>query len=157
MITVLIGVAGAGKTTIGRALARATGARFLEGDELHPPENVAKMARGEPLDDRDRAPWLEAIAKEIDAAIARGEDLVVACSALKRAYRDVLRRPETRFVLLEVPADEAKKRVASRVGHFFPPELVQSQTETLEEADAGTSRVDATLPVERVVGEIAGR
>ncbi len=145
-----MGVAGAGKSTVGEALARALGWPFVEGDALHPPANVAKMRRGEPLDDADRAPWLRAIADEIRAR----PDAVVACSALREAYRAALRvRPDVRFVFLDVPRALLDERLAKRRGHFMPPTLLASQLATLERpADAVT--VDGAQPVAAQVATI---
>jgi carbohydrate kinase (thermoresistant glucokinase family) len=108
---------------------------MLEGDSFHPPANVAKMAAGTPLTDEDRWPWLRAIAAAIDAYRARGENVVVACSALRRAYRDVLigDRPDVRLVYLKGSRELIARRLAERKGHFMPPELLDSQFATLEE------------------------
>ncbi|MBL8907081.1 MAG: gluconokinase [Rhizobiales bacterium] len=126
-----MGVSGSGKTTLGTALARRLGVEFIEGDSLHPAGNIAKMKAGIPLSDEDRWPWLANIAKVVSAAPAS----VVSCSALKRAYRDRLRRgigPRLRFVCLKVPRPELERRMASRRGHFMPPGLLDSQLATLE-------------------------
>jgi gluconokinase len=132
---VVMGVSGSGKSHVGAALARACGADFVEGDALHPAANIAKMGAGIPLDDADRRPWLAAIA----AAIAehRGQGVVVACSALRRAYRDVLRRadPDLRLLYLRMPHDELARRMRER-RHFMPPSLLDSQLATLEEPAA---------------------
>jgi gluconokinase len=145
-----MGVSGAGKTTIGQALAAALGWPFVEADELHPPANVAKMARGEPLDDADRAPWLEAVAARMRAL----DDGVIACSALRERYRDVLRvRPDVRFILLDVPRALLEQRLAARRGHFMPPSLLPSQLATLERpADAIV--IDGAPPVAAQVAAI---
>jgi gluconokinase len=131
---VVMGVSGCGKTSVGRALAAATGWRYVEGDELHPPENVARMAAGTPLTDADRQGWLEKIASAIAAAAQRGEGLVVTCSALKRRYRDLLRggAPDLRFVHLQGPRELLAERMAARQGHYMPPSLLDSQLEALE-------------------------
>lgn len=134
-VLVMMGVAGAGKSTVGRLVAERLGWPFVEGDDLHPPANVAKMAAGQPLTDADRAPWLEAVAARIDAWIAAGEGGVVTCSALKRAYRDRLRRPEVLFVFLEAPLAVAAERLAARRGHFMPASLAQSQFDALQPPD----------------------
>lgn len=166
-----MGVAGSGKTTVGRALARRLGWRFQEGDALHPPENVAKMRAGHPLDDQDRAPWLAAIAARIDAWRGRGEAGVVTCSALKRQYRAVVGggRPDVRLVYLYGSRELLAERLAGRRGHFMPPSLLDSQLATLEppaaEENAIEVSVDAPVAdiVERIVaalapgGTIAGR
>lgn len=129
---VVMGVSGSGKSHLGAALARAYGVDFVEGDDLHPPANIAKMSAGIPLDDADRRPWLEAIAAAI--AAHRGQGVVVACSALRRAYRDRLREadPALRLLYLRVPRDELARRMRER-RHFMPPALLDSQLATLEE------------------------
>ena len=134
-VLVVMGVAGSGKTTIAAVLAERLGWRLLEGDAFHPPANVAKMAAGTPLTEDDRWPWLRAIAAEIDAIRAAGGSAVVACSALKRAYRDVLigDRPDVRLVYLHGGRSLIGERLAARKGHFMPPALLDSQFATLEE------------------------
>jgi gluconokinase len=129
-----MGVAGSGKTTIGRAVADALGWAFGDADAFHPPANVAKMARGVPLTDDDRWPWLDAIGRWITERGAEGESAIVACSALKRVYRDRLRvaAPDLRLVFLEVSRDVVETRVAARSEHFFPSTLLGSQLATLE-------------------------
>lgn len=131
---VVMGVSGCGKTTVGRALAAAAGWRYVEGDELHPPENVALMAAGTPLTDADRQGWLEKIAALLGEAAACDEGLVVTCSALKRRYRDLLRGPAPglRFVFLHGPQSLLAERMAARQGHYMPASLLQSQLATLE-------------------------
>jgi gluconokinase len=152
---VVMGVSGSGKTTVGEALAAALGWRFVEGDSFHPAANVAKVSAGVPLDDADRAPWLAALAAEIAADDAAGRSSVIACSALKRAYRDVLRSagPPVRF--LHVHGDRAllAERVSDRLGHFFPAALLDSQLATLEPLgpDENGAVVDAALPVDAQV------
>jgi len=137
-LLLLMGVSGCGKTTIGAALAARLGWAFLEGDALHPPANVAKMAAGTPLDDEDRWPWLHAIAARIDAWRADGVSGVVACSALKRVYRDVLigARGDVRLAYLRGDRDTIGARLSGRTGHFMPPALLDSQMRTLEEPGA---------------------
>lgn len=132
---VVMGVSGSGKSHLGAALAQSLGVDFVEGDDLHPPANIAKMRAGTPLDDADRQPWLEAIAGAI--AAHRGQGVVVACSALRRAYRDRLRRadPALRLLYLRVPRDELARRLRER-RHFMPPALLDSQLATLEEPAA---------------------
>jgi gluconokinase len=133
---VVMGVSASGKTTLGRALAIKLGARFTDADDLHPAGNRQKMAAGIPLDDEDRAPWLETLASLLDGATAAGERVVLACSALKRAYRDVLRRGrapgELVFLFLDVPRPLLETRLARRHDHFFSPSLLTSQLATLE-------------------------
>lgn len=133
-----MGVAGCGKSTIASALARAFDVEFVEGDELHTPENVRKMAAGIPLTDADRAPWLAALAERLRAARLADRGLVMTCSALKRRYRDVLRGgdPEVRFVFLEGPRALIAERFAGRTGHYMPASLLDSQFATLERPDA---------------------
>lgn len=130
----MMGVSGSGKTTTGQALADRMGWPFVEGDSFHPPENVRKMSEGIPLDDQDRAPWLQALANEIAGAEARGESSVLSCSALKRSYRDILRSGAPRVCFLHVHGTRAllEDRLNHRAGHFFPPKLLESQLGTLE-------------------------
>ena len=133
---VIMGVSGSGKTTIGAALARALAIPFLEGDELHPPANVQRMAQGVPLTDDDRRPWLLAIAQQLRDAKRGGLGLVVACSALKRSYRDLLRSAggaDLQFVHLAADQTTIAERLAGRRGHFMPASLLESQFATLEE------------------------
>ena len=137
-VLVLMGVSGCGKTTIGAALAEQLGWAFLEGDALHPPASVVKMAAGTPLDDGDRWPWLHAIASRIDAWRDGGVSGVVACSALKHAYRDILIGPraDVRLVYLRGDRDLIAARLAARKNHFMPTGLLDSQFRTLEEPGA---------------------
>ncbi|HEV7193507.1 MAG TPA: gluconokinase [Jatrophihabitantaceae bacterium] len=136
-VIVVTGVAGSGKTTVGRLLAERLQCSFLDGDDLHPAANVEKMAAGEPLTDADRAPWLDAIAAWIDRTLADGRSGVVACSALRQAYRDRLRAKGVRFVRLDLPASVAADRVRARPDHFMPAALVESQVDALEPAGPG--------------------
>ena len=155
---VVMGVAGCGKTAVGEALARALSADFIEGDRLHPPENVARMARGEPLTDALREGWLDAIGERIASSVAGGRKAVAACSALKRSYRDRLSRfcPEVVFLYLKIDRETAWRRVANRKGHFMPASLVDSQFATLEEPATGERAVtaDGTRSVAGIVKEI---
>lgn len=132
-----MGVAGSGKSLIGGALARALDVAFVEGDDYHSPENVARMASGTPLTDADRLPWLRSVAKRIRDAKSAGTGLVVACSALKRSYRDLLRAesgaPGLQFVFLKGSRALIAGRLADRRGHFMPPALLDSQLAALEE------------------------
>jgi gluconokinase len=134
MIVVLAGVAGSGKTTVGEALARRLGWVFADGDAFHPPANVAKMRAGIPLTDEDRWPWLRAIVAWIDERAAAGESAIVACSALRRAYRDLLlsAKADVRLVFLTVAHDADEARLTGRRGHFFPEQLLDSQFASLE-------------------------
>jgi gluconokinase len=135
VIAVVMGVSGSGKTTVAALLAAALGCQFQEGDDLHPPENVAKMHSGTPLTDADRLPWLQRIAAEIDAWRANGESGVVTCSALKRAYRAIIigDRPDVTLVYLRGSNTLIHQRMAARHEHFMPLALLDSQLATLEE------------------------
>jgi carbohydrate kinase (thermoresistant glucokinase family) len=147
------GVSGAGKSTIGAALAERLGVPFTDGDQLHPDSNVAKMSRGIPLDDDDREPWLRAV-----GGVLRERGGVVACSALREKYRDIIRAeaPGTTFVLLDGPRDALATRLAQRAGHFMPQSLLDSQLATLElpTTETDVDVVDATATVEQVVQQV---
>lgn len=134
IVVVVMGVSGSGKTLIGEALAAALGGRFVEGDQFHPEANIRRMASGLPLRDEDRWGWLDAIAAEIANADSTEGALVIACSALKRAYRDRLRSANGRilFVYLDLERDVVAARVAARRDHFMPASLVDSQFAALE-------------------------
>jgi gluconokinase len=131
---IVMGVSGCGKSTLARALAGALAVDFVEGDELHPPANVQRMSAGIPLTDHDREDWLDAIGSRLGAAHAQGQGVVVACSALKRRYRDQLRRhaPDLRLVHLHGDASLLAERLDGRSGHYMPPSLLPSQLEALE-------------------------
>jgi carbohydrate kinase (thermoresistant glucokinase family) len=155
-VLVMMGVSGSGKTTIASAVAQRLGWQMLEGDKLHPPANVAKMSAGTPLTDDDRWPWLHAIASAIDDWRANGVSGVVACSALKRAYRDILIGPRKNVVLvyLEGSHELIAKRMAARHGHFMPPGLLDSQFATLEEpAEAEHPIVVSVAPAPEAIAE----
>ncbi|HEY4152825.1 MAG TPA: gluconokinase, partial [Pseudolysinimonas sp.] len=149
---VVMGVSGSGKTTVGAALADALGVRFVDGDALHPAANVAKMAAGIPLEDADRAPWLDAIG----AVLASGP-VVVACSALKRTYRDRLRAaaPMLELVFLDGSRELLASRMTARPGHFMPASLLDSQLATLERPtpDEHAFGADSSEPVAEIVDE----
>lgn len=134
MIVLIMGVSGSGKTTVGEHLAERLRCPFAEGDDFHPPENVAKMQGGTPLNDSDRWPWLIQISDQIDAYIARKQRLVVSCSALKAKYREILigDRENTHLVYLQGGASLIRDRMEAR-SHFMPPALLKSQFATLEE------------------------
>ncbi|MDH2325671.1 gluconokinase [Cereibacter sp. SYSU M97828] len=152
---VLMGVSGSGKTTVGRALSDRTGVPYLDGDDLHPPANIAKMAAGEPLTDADRAPWLEKVADALGDA-----PVIVGCSALKRRYRDVLRRAgPVLFVHLSGRPEVLAARMAGRTGHFMPGALLQSQLAALEPpgTDEDAITVDIDQPLQAIVDAIATR
>jgi len=150
-----MGVAGAGKSTVGALLAAELGWTFYDGDDLHPAANVRKMASGRPLDDADRWPWLRRIAGVIARHARRGEPAVVACSALKRAYRDVLAAaaPGVRIVYLKGSHELIAERLRGRRGHFLPPRLLASQLADLEEPDDALV-VDVAAPPADVVAAI---
>jgi carbohydrate kinase (thermoresistant glucokinase family) len=156
---VLMGVSGAGKSTIGVRLAQQLGRAFLEGDAFHPPANVEKMRQSVPLDDHDRLPWLSAIAAAIDAARREGRQVVVTCSALKRSYRTILSagHDDVAFIYLKGDKDLIAERLGVRSGHFMPPQLLDSQFAALEEPiseeHAVTMSVDDTP--DRIVSAIA--
>lgn len=158
---VVMGTAGAGKTAVGTAVAAALGVRFIEGDAFHPAANREKMAAGVPLTDDDRAGWLQALAAELRAARAAGQGVVLACSALRRTYRDVLRGGDdrVRFVFLDASRTVLEDRMAARTGHFMPVSLLDSQLATLEPpaADEGALHVDATKPLGAVVADVLAR
>ena len=153
---VVMGVSGSGKSTVGAALAHALGVRFVDGDALHPAGNVAKMAAGIPLDDADRAPWLDAIGTVLAAG-----PVVVACSALRRVYRDRLRAaaPSLELVFLDGNRELLASRMSVRPGHFMPASLLDSQLATLERPDADehplTADISATVP--EIVAALAER
>jgi len=150
---VVMGVSGSGKTTVGSRLAGELGWEFLDADAFHPPANLAKMAAGEPLTDADRDPWLAALAAALAERLADGRGAVLACSALRRSYRDRLRAagPALAFLYLRTDPALARGRVAARGGHFFPARLVDSQFAALEEPDPATEPdvvvVDADAPL----------
>lgn len=156
-VILVMGVSGSGKTTIGALLAGTLGWDFADGDDLHPPENVAKMRGGTPLTDEDRWPWLDAIAAWIDAHRGAGAPGVITCSALKRIYRDRLLagRGDVRLVYLHGSYDVVAGRQAARQGHFMPASLIQSQFATLEEP--GVDEHPLALPVDLPPVEIVAR
>ena len=152
---VVMGVSGSGKTTVARGLATSLGWRFVEGDDLHPADNVARMRQGVPLTDRERLPWLEALRDAIGDLHRSGVDSVVACSALRRSYRELLGadRPWVRFCHVTIPTEVIAERLAHRQGHFMPVSLLASQLATLE--PLGTDEpgvvVDGSGSVDEVV------
>jgi gluconokinase len=152
---VVMGVSGTGKSRIGSALAEALGLPFVEGDDLHPETNVAKMAAGIPLTDADRAPWLDRVAAELNRPV------VVTCSALKRSYRDRLRlaAPDLCLVYLHGSAELLAARMAQRTGHFMPASLLQSQLTTLQPPtdDENPIAVDVALRPDQIVAIVIER
>jgi gluconokinase len=158
MIVVVIGVSGSGKSTIGTALARAIGCQFLEGDTLHSQANIDKMSRGIPLDDDDREPWLAEVHKRMADASERGMDLVVACSALKQAYRQTLERGlELKWVYLKGSHALFRSRLQQRTAHFMKANMLESQFDALEEPSNAIIVDAASSPeviVERILQQI---
>lgn len=158
---VVMGVSGSGKSTIAEALANKINWRFEDGDAFHPEANVEKMKAGHPLDDNDRKPWLQAIADEIDRVSAAGERLIVACSALKRAYRDILvhGRGDIAIVYLDGSRELIADRLKKRKGHFMPAGLLDSQFDTLEPpgADEHPLTVSIDASVDEIVDDIAAK
>ena len=154
----LMGVCGVGKTAIGRILADRLGAPFLDADDLHSAGNIRKLRSGTPLTDADRRPWLDAVAAEIMVAASLGDGVVVACSALKRTYRDRVRRavPTLRLIHLVGPIDLVQSRLSARTGHFMPASLLDSQLETLElpGVDERPLVIDVSPPLCEVVERI---
>lgn len=152
---VVMGVSGSGKTTIGALVARGLGVPFLDGDSLHPMENIAKMAAGTPLTDDDRWPWLATVGSEL--AAAGNDGLVLACSALRRSYRDAIRAqaPDTVFLHLNGDNEVLGSRLEGRSGHFMPAALLESQLATLEplQTDEAGIAVNIAAPVDQVVAE----
>ena len=158
---VIMGVAGTGKSTVGAALAHALGLAFVEGDAYHPATNVQRMAAGIPLTDADRAPWLNALAARLRAAEQAGTGLVMACSALKRSYREVLRAAATGVTFIYLCGDRGlvAERIAQRHAHFMPPSLLDSQLAALEPPtpDEGAWACDIALGPGDIVASLVER
>lgn len=153
-LIVVLGVSGSGKTTVGGLLALDLGVPFADADDLHPEANVRKMAAGHPLDDDDRRPWLRLVGEVLADADTAGTGLVIACSALKRSYRDAILavEPRARFVLLDGSRELLERRLAEREGHFMPASLLDSQLATLEALEPGEPAV--AVPIDRTPAEI---
>jgi gluconokinase len=153
-LVVVMGVSGCGKSTVGRLIAKRLACEFLEGDDLHPPRNLERMAAGIALTDHDRRDWLKAIAEQLADASAARHGLIVSCSALKRSYRNQLRTAsgELAFVHIHGSLDVLEARMLARTGHFMPPSLLASQLQTLEPpgADERCITLDAALPPENI-------
>jgi carbohydrate kinase (thermoresistant glucokinase family) len=156
---IVMGVAGSGKTTVGKLLAERLQWQFVEGDRFHPQANIEKMRSGVALNDEDRLPWLRAIVAWMDSARSENVQAVIACSALKRSYRDILvrDRSQARFVFLKGSEETMAERLSARAHHFFPATLLRSQFEALEEpATEEAIVVSAELPPAKIVDEITG-
>ncbi|HEY3605224.1 MAG TPA: gluconokinase [Sporichthyaceae bacterium] len=155
-VLVLMGVSGAGKSSVAALLAGRLGWPFAEGDDMHPQANIDKMAAGHPLDDADRWPWLERIAEWIRERVAAGEGGIVTCSALKRRYRDVLRGPGVLFVYLTSPKEQIAQRLLARHGHFMPTALLDSQFADLEPPgpDENALSIEVTGTAEQTAAQI---
>jgi gluconokinase len=157
MVLVVMGVAGSGKTTVGRRLADELGWEFYDADDFHPAANVEKMTRGVPLDDADRKPWLEALGRLVRACLERGASAVLACSALKRSYREHLLVGEgVKLVYLKGEYGLIRGRLRGRGGHFMKPQMLDSQFDALEEPEP-ESHFDAAAPPDEIVRAIRGR
>ena len=158
VVLVLMGVSGCGKTTVAEIIAQRLRWPFEEGDSLHPPENVAKMHAGHPLDDTDRAPWLARVADWVDARLDAGESGVITCSALKRKYRELIDRRgrDIEFVYLHGSRELIASRLAGRHGHFMPASLLDTQFATLEEPgpDEPAIRVEIGAAPEVIAADI---
>jgi len=152
MVILLMGVTGSGKTTVGLALAKSLAWKFADADDFHSPANVAKMRAGIPLDDADRMPWLAALRSQIDAWRQSGINVVLACSALKQAYRDQLMSgPDVKLVYLHGTQELIAQRLSQRRGHYMNPDLLLSQFATLEEPGDALV-VDVDNSVDEIVG-----
>jgi gluconokinase len=157
MVVVLMGVAGSGKTTVGRLLAEQTRAAFYDADDFHPRANVEKMRDGVPLTDEDRVPWLEALRALVSSCLERGERAVLACSALKEEYRERLHVDErVKFVYLKGDYELIEGRLRSRSGHFMKPQMLDSQFAALEEPRQAL-QVDVAAPPAEIVETIKDR
>jgi len=154
MIVIVMGVVGAGKTTVGRLLAEQSGWEFADADDFHPPSNVEKIRHGISLNDDDRKPWLDSLRKAINSWIAEHRNVVLACSALKRSYRHELAvGPEVRFVYLKGSVDLIAERLRARHGHFAGEQILAGQFADLEEPDSAVT-VEISSPPEQIVAEI---
>ena len=156
MHVVVMGVSSTGKTTVGEGLAEELGCEFIEGDSMHPRQNIEKMTKGIPLTDEDRWPWLQALAEMVAVKDHEGTSTVLTCSALRRAYRDILQdAAPTFFVHLDAPFEVLQERMQHRTKHFMPPALLTSQIESLEQLgdDEPGAVVDVTPPIDEVIEE----
>ena len=142
MVVVIFGVAGVGKTTVGKILADDLGWKFYDADDFHPAANIEKMRTGVPLTDQDRQPWLEQLRELIERSLAMNEDAVVACSALKKKYRDELRAgPDVKFFFLRAGHERIREQLKNRRGHYFDPNLLDAQFADLEEPNSAQDAV----------------
>lgn len=155
---ILMGVSGSGKSSVGIALARAINAKFIDGDDLHPRANIQKMANGQPLNDDDRAPWLERLNDAAYSLIHKNETGIIVCSALKKRYRDRLRRDNDGMVFLYLKGsfDLVLRRHQARAGHFMPTGLLQSQFDALEEPSADETDV-ITVDIDGTMEDVVAR
>ena len=158
-LVVVMGVSGCGKSSVGRLIAKRLACEFLEGDDLHPPRNIERMAAGIALTDNDRRDWLLEIAQQLADARASRHALVVSCSALKRSYRDMLRTAASRLAFVHLHGSRAllESRLRARPGHFMPSSLLDSQLQTLEPpgADERAITLDAALPPAEIAAQAA--
>jgi gluconokinase len=152
VVVIVMGVSGSGKTTVGQRLAAALGCRFRDADDFHPPENIAKMTAGIPLTDEDREPWLAVLRELLENTLAAGEGLVLACSALKRVYRERLTvdAARQRWVYLQAPRELIAERLKARRGHYMPAAMLDSQFAALEVPEDAL-RVDASADPDTMV------
>ncbi|MBY0587488.1 gluconokinase [bacterium] len=153
MLLVIGGVSGSGKSRVGKRIAELIGGVFFDGDDFHPAANKEKMSRREPLTDADRGPWLAKMAELLHDRRNLTESTVLACSALKSTYREILRvDPRVRIAILDLPKETLMARLAGRKGHFFPPDLLESQLRTLEAPadEPGTEMIHGDRPVDEL-------
>ncbi|MGD1006429.1 MAG: gluconokinase [Ignavibacteriaceae bacterium] len=154
MIFIVMGVSGSGKTTVAKAVSNKFGWKYYEGDEYHPAENVEKMKNWIPLNDEDRLPWLLSLRKVVEEAISKRENIVISCSALKEAYRKILKvSEEVKFIYLKGSYDLIRKRMEERIPHFFKPEMLKSQFDVLEEPQQAIE-IDISKSSESIIGDV---
>ena len=154
MIFIVMGVSGSGKTTVGKAVSNKFGWKYYEGDEYHPAENVEKMKNWIPLNDEDRLPWLLSLRKVVEEAISKRENIVISCSALKEAYRKILKvSEEVKFIYLKGSYDLIRKRMEERIPHFFKPEMLKSQFDVLKEPQQAIE-IDISKSSESIIGDL---